>query len=170
MRIVLRRLQKSALITDVAVRFLSSHVAHSRYPFSFQAAEHTLHRRIVSTVPTTVHALAHAITPEPLTELAASILRALIRVKQKPLRPATLFVSHVHRPDDQIRIRLVRQRPAHHSARAKIHNDRQIMPSTLNPDVGGVATPDLIRRRHIKLSIQDVRNVRPLNRRLFVGM
>ena len=92
------------VIIDVAVRFLSSHVAHSRYPFSFQAAEHTFHRRIVPTVPTTAHALAHAITPEPLTKLAAAILRALIRVKQKPLRPATLFVSHVQRLDDQIRI------------------------------------------------------------------
>lgn len=70
----------------------------------------------------------------------------------------------------KIRIRLVRQRPAHHSARVKIHNDSQVMPFPLSPDVGDVATPDLIRRRHIKLSIQDVRNVRPLNRRLFVGM
>lgn len=48
--------------------------------------------------------------------------------------------------------------------------ERQVMSFPLSPDVGDVATPDLIRRRHIKLSIQDVRNVRPLNRRLFVGM
>lgn len=44
------------------------------------------------------------------------------------------------------------------------------MPPPLSPDVGDVATPDLIRCRHIKLSIQDIRNVRLLNRRSFVGM
>lgn len=142
------------VMTDVAVRFLSCHVAHGRYPFSFQAAKHTLHRRVIPAVSTTAHALAHAVTPESLAKLATAILRALIRAKQKPLRLATLLVSHVQRLDDQIRIRLVRQRPAHHSAHVKIHNHSQVMPFPLCPDVGDVATPNLIRLRHIKLSIQ----------------
>jgi hypothetical protein len=34
------------VMTDVSVRFLSLHVAHGRYPFSFQAAKHALHRRV----------------------------------------------------------------------------------------------------------------------------
>lgn len=43
------------------------------------------------------------------------------------------------------------------------------MPFPLSPDVGDIATPGMIRRRHIKLSIQNFRNFRPLNRRLFLS-
>ena len=44
------------------------------------------------------------------------------------------------------------------------------MPLPLGADEDDVAAPDLIWRRHTKLSIQDVWNVRPLNRRLLEGM
>jgi len=46
---------------DVSVRFVSRHVAHTRYPFSFQTAKHALYWRIIPTVSTTTHALAHAV-------------------------------------------------------------------------------------------------------------
>lgn len=108
------------VVTDVSVRFLFRHVAHGRYPFSFQAAKHALHRRIIPTVSTTAHALAQAVKYEPLAKLAAAILQALIRVKQQSLGPATLFISHAQRLDHQLGIWLVRQRPAHNSARVEI--------------------------------------------------
>lgn len=157
-------------MTDVSVRFLSPHVAHGRYPFSFQTAKHALHRRVIPTVSTTAHALEHAVTPQPLAKLTTAVLRALIRVKQQSLRPATLLVSHVQSFDHQVRVRFARQRPAHNSARVEIEHDSQVMPFPLSPDVGDIATPDMVGCRHFKLSIQDVRNIWSLNRRLFVGM
>ena len=60
------------VMADASVRFLGRHVARGRYPFSFQAAKHALHRRIIPAVSTTAHALAHAVTPEPLTKLTAA--------------------------------------------------------------------------------------------------
>jgi len=55
------------------------------------------------------------------------------------------------------------------SARVEIQNNSQVMPFPLSPDVGDIATPGLIGCGHFKLSIQDIRNVRSLDRRLFVG-
>ena len=41
-------------MADIALGFLSSSVAHGRYPFSFQAAEHALHRRVDAPMSTDV--------------------------------------------------------------------------------------------------------------------
>lgn len=90
---------------DIPPSFMDSYIAYGRYPLCFQAPEHTLHRGIVPTVSTTTHALAHAVTPEPLTKLPATILRSLIRVKQKIFRLAALLVSHIQRLDHQFCIR-----------------------------------------------------------------
>jgi len=46
----------------------------------------------------------------------------------------------------------------------------QIVPATLSPGIGDVAALDLIRRRHCEFPIQHVRDVRPLHRRLLVGV
>jgi hypothetical protein len=61
--------------------FLSRSVARGRYPFCFQAAEHALHRRVVPAISPPAHALAHAITPQPLAKESACILRSLVRVE-----------------------------------------------------------------------------------------
>lgn len=95
-------------MTDVSLSLLGRHVAHSRYPLSFHAPEHTLHRRIIPAVATTIHALAYAISPKPLAKLSAAALGALILVKQQALRLAALFVGHIQRLDHQISIRLAR--------------------------------------------------------------
>jgi hypothetical protein len=48
------------LMTDIAVRLLSFHVAHRQYPFIFRAAKHTLYRRVMPAISTMGFALAHA--------------------------------------------------------------------------------------------------------------
>jgi hypothetical protein len=52
----------------IALSFLSGFVAKTRYPFSFQAAEHALHWRIIPAIPPATHALAYPITPQPLAK------------------------------------------------------------------------------------------------------
>lgn len=65
----------------------------------------TRQRRIIPAVSSTTHALAHAVTPEPLATLATAVLRALVGMEPQPLRPATLLASHVQRLDQQVRVR-----------------------------------------------------------------
>ena len=107
-------------MTDIPLSLLDRRVAHGRYPLGFQAPEHPLHRRIIPTISSPAHALTHAISPKALTKTPASILRALVGVEQQTLRLPSLLVSHVQGLDDQVRIRLSRQRPAHNTAGKKI--------------------------------------------------
>jgi hypothetical protein len=81
-----------------------------------------------------------------------------------------LFVSHIQRLDNQIGVRLFRQRPAHYPARAKIQHDRQIVPFPLGPNVGDVAAPHLVGCRNIELAVQGIRDIESFYRRSFVGM
>ncbi|RMU96004.1 hypothetical protein ALP20_200025 [Pseudomonas coronafaciens pv. coronafaciens] len=92
-------------MTNIPLCLLGRHVAHGGYPLGFQAAEYTLHRRVVVAITSATHALAHAISPKPLAKLSATVLGALVRMKQQALRLAALLISHVQRLDHQVRIR-----------------------------------------------------------------
>ncbi|SFO82643.1 hypothetical protein SAMN03159304_05215 [Pseudomonas sp. NFACC24-1] len=116
------------IMTEIPLSLLGRHVAHGRYPLSFQTAEYTLHRRVVVAITSATHALAYAVSPKPLAKLSAPILGAQIEVKQQALRLAALLISDVQRLDHQVRIRLVRKRPTHNPTRIKIHNHCQVMP------------------------------------------
>ena len=91
-------------------------------------------------------------------------------MKQQPLRSASLLVGHFQRPHDQIGVRARRESPTDNSPREQVEHDRQIMPTALCSDIRDVAAPDLIRRINLKLTVEMVRNVDPLNRRLLVRM
>jgi len=54
------------IMADVSLHFLG--------PFSFKTSEHSFHRSVVPAVSTTTHALAHAVTPEPLAKLSVAML------------------------------------------------------------------------------------------------
>ena len=94
------------VVTDISMRFCQSHVSGARYPLAFQAAKQPLHWCVVPAVSTSAHALLHPIAPQPLPVQAATVLTTLIRVKHYMLRPSTLFISHIKRPDDKLSIRL----------------------------------------------------------------
>lgn len=64
-------------MTDIPLSLLGCHVAHGRYPLSFQTAEYSLHRRVVVAIISVTHALAYAISPKALAKLSAPILGAL---------------------------------------------------------------------------------------------
>ena len=70
------------VLADISLSLLAGHVPSGRYPLCFQAAKYPFHRRIIPAVSSATHALAHAVTPQPLAKVAAAILRSLIRVKQ----------------------------------------------------------------------------------------
>ena len=70
------------VLADISLSLLGSYVASGRYPLCFQAAKYPFHRRIIPAVSSATHALAHAVTPQPLAKVAAALLRPLIRVKQ----------------------------------------------------------------------------------------
>lgn len=102
------------------------------------------------------------------TEKAAGILAALIGMKQHLLRFAPLSVGHIQRLNDQLRIWLDGNRPADHSPCMQIQHRRQVMPTSLRPDVGDVATPHLVGSFGAELKVQPVRDIWPLNRSLLV--
>lgn len=146
------------------------HVTHRRHPLRFQAAKQPLHGGVVVAVSPPAHALRHPIAPEPLTETTAAILATLVAVKQDTLRSATHLVSPVERLDDQVGIGLGRHRPAHHSTAVQVQDDGQVAPSTLRPDIGDIATPDPVWRGNGELLVEDIGNIRALNRGLLVRM
>ena len=61
------------VLADVSLSLLAVHVASGRYPLCFQAAKYPFHRRIPA-VSSATHAMAHAVTPQPLAKVAAAIL------------------------------------------------------------------------------------------------
>src|SRR3989344_6696114 len=103
------------VMTDVPLGLLSCQVTGRWNLLRFQTAEQSLHRRVIPAVAPAAHALFHPISPQPLPKQAASVLAALIGMKQYLLRFATLFVGHVQRLDHQLSIRLGRNRPADYS-------------------------------------------------------
>ncbi len=68
-------------MADIALCFLRSSIAHGRYPFCFQAAKYALHWCVIPAVSSSTHALAHAVSPQPLAKESACILRSLVRVE-----------------------------------------------------------------------------------------
>src|SRR3569833_1460862 len=94
------------IMADIPMCLLSAGITETRNPFSFEAAKQPHHRRNVPAIAASAHALLHAITPMLLTEGAAEILDALIRMKQDTRWAASLFVGEVERFGDQSRIRL----------------------------------------------------------------
>src|SRR5690606_6478393 len=90
-------------------------IAHRRYPLGFQASEQALHRRVVPAVTSAAHALHHAVTPEPLPEPAACILRALVGMEHNLLRTSSLLPGMIQGLNNQFRIRGVSHRPTTHA-------------------------------------------------------
>src|SRR5690554_4316169 len=66
-------------------------IAHRRHPLCFQTPEQALHWRVVPAIASATHALHHAVAPKPLPELAADILRPLIRMEHELLRTSSLL-------------------------------------------------------------------------------
>ena len=95
----------------------------------------------------------HAIAPEPLPELAAGILRPLVRMKHHPMRASTLLPGMLQSLYHQVRVSVVWHRPADHAAGAQVQYHSQITPALPGLDVGDITAPDLIRLLHIKLPV-----------------
>ncbi|SSI75528.1 Protein of uncharacterised function (DUF2699) [Acinetobacter baumannii] len=91
-------------------------------------------------------------------------------MEQHLLWLAALFVGHVQGLDHQFGIRLGRERPADHPPGMQIQHRGQVVPTALRPDVGDVATPHLIGMLGREFAVQPIRDIRPLNRGLFVGV
>ncbi|MCY1242143.1 hypothetical protein D9M72_550860 [compost metagenome] len=91
-------------------------------------------------------------------------------MKQHLLWLAALFVGHVQGLDHQFGIWLGRERPADRTSRMQIQHGGQVMPAALRPDIGDVATPDLIGMLGRELAVQPVRDVRAFNRGLLVSV
>src|SRR3569832_2384613 len=94
------------IMADIPMCLLNTRKTKTQKPNQKETAKQPLHRRIVPAIAASAHALLHAITPMLLTEGAAEILDALIRMKQDTRWSASLFVGEVERFGDQSRIRL----------------------------------------------------------------
>ncbi len=91
-------------------------------------------------------------------------------MKQHLLWLAALFVGHVQCLDHQVSTWLGRERPADHPPCVQIQHLGQVMPATLRPDIGDVATPHLVGALDSELAVQPVRDIRALYRGLLVGV
>jgi transposase InsO family protein len=60
------------VLANVSLSLVAGHVASGWHPLCFQAAKNPLHRRIIPAVSSAAHTLTHAITPQPLSKVAAA--------------------------------------------------------------------------------------------------
>lgn len=71
------------IIHDGPLRRVKARISGLQYIFRFQIPEKALCRGVIPTVPSTAEALLDLISLEQLTECQASVLAALIRMKQE---------------------------------------------------------------------------------------
>jgi hypothetical protein len=146
------------------MRFRRRRVARARHPLRFQAAKQAFHRGIISTVSAPTHALLNPVTPQPLPELPAGVLPTLVGMEHQPRWSPALLKGHIQCLHHQVGIGPRRECPTDDPACEQIQYRRQIMPTSLRPQIGDVATPDLVLRRHIELPIKVIRDINSFDR------
>ena len=133
------------IVADILPSCSQTLIAHRRHPLCFQTPEQALHWRVVPAIASATHALHHAVAPKPLPELAADILRPLIRMEHELLRTSSLLPGMIQGLNNQVRICRIRHRPADHATGTQVQHRSQIAPALASPDIGNVTTPNLIR-------------------------
>src|SRR5690606_10724909 len=141
-----------------------------RYPFGFQTPEETLCRGVIPAIPSATETLLHLIAPEQLAESQAGVLAPLIRMKQDVRWFSARFVGNGQGFLDQFRIRRQGQCPAHGFTGKQIDDHRQIGPAHPCPDIGNIASPNLIGLLYIELPIEKIRDVQVRLVRLLIGV
>ena len=105
-----------------------------------------------------------------LLEVAAGVLAAAVRMKDQPGRGSSTEPGHAQGVDDQLPGHALAHREANHLTAEQVDDDREIDPSFLCPEIGDVASPDMIRRLDAKLALQQVwrdrKAMRTIGRRL----
>lgn len=83
-------------------------------------------------------------------------MAAAIRVEDAVWRRIAEAHRHIQRPDRQILLHPVADRPAHHAAAVQVKDDGQVEPPLRHPDIADVAYPFPVRRIGGKIPIQNV--------------
>lgn len=92
------------------------------------------------------------------------ILAALIGVRQNSDGLAALQKRHIQRVDCQLGMHRWLQGLVHLAAYILTQHYRHILPASFGPEVGDLSTPDLIRPRGLKVTLEMIRDVQPFNR------
>ena len=86
-----------------------------------------------------------------------AILAAAIRMEKAAWRRIAEAHCHIERPDCQILLHSVTDRPAHNAAAMQIEDDGEVEPALRRPDIGDIASPLLVGRSSNKITVQPVR-------------
>lgn len=107
--------------------------------FIFQRRKERLCDGVVVAVAGTAAREAHMVAPGPLSELAAGVLRPLVRVEYGVLCHVPARTRALEGADDDIGGHALGQRPAHEHAGVQVDHRRQVEPALAGAQVGDVA-------------------------------
>ena len=107
--------------------------------FIFQRRKERLCDGVVVAVAGTAAREAHMVAPGPLSELAAGVLRPLVRAEYGVLCHVPARTRALEGADDDIGGHALGQRPAHEHAGVQVDHRRQVEPALAGAQVGDVA-------------------------------
>jgi hypothetical protein len=145
------------VVGHIGDRQLSALVDLFLDPLFLQAAEEGLGDGIVPAVALSAHTRLEAIRATESAPRVAAVLGALIGVNQRTARSAAPH-RHQHRIEHELAVNRGAGSPPYDHAREQIHDDGQVEPALLRPDVGDVGDPGLVGPRRRESSLQEIRD------------
>ena len=124
---------------------------------NFEGGKPAFGHSIVETVAFTAHTGTNPVGFEQSLKVVGGVLRTAVRVMDETGWRPTLLESHLHGIDDQLTAHVLTHRPANHTAREQVNDDRQVEPPLPSCDVGDVAAPDAIGCADLEVLLEQVR-------------
>ena len=124
---------------------------------SLQGLEEGLDGGVIVAVSLATHRYLEAVPAQDLLIVVRTILAAAVGMLDATLGRPPQGDRHVQRPDRQIFLQPVADRPADHAPGMQIENDGQINPAFPGPDVADVARPFFVWMICMEIPTQKVR-------------
>jgi len=127
-------------------------------PLHLQRAEQRFAAGVIPTVAATAHRRGDAVVFEQIPEVFTGVLAAAVAMKNQPrlLAGMTFEPRHAQRVDDDIAGHVLAHRPTHDLTAEQVDHHGQEQPALVGSDVGDVTHPDLVRRGHRELAVEQV--------------
>src|SRR5690606_471617 len=152
----LRVVEHLDVIEDIGPGLLPGGIDAAPDSLSFEQLEEALGHGVVVAVTAPTHAGLEFVGLQEVTPVVAAELTALVAVDDDLILGAPAPDGGQQGVEHQIAVDATAHGPTHHGAGEEIQHHGQIQPSLVRADVGAVGDPRLIRRRHIKLLLQEI--------------
>src|SRR5690606_33822818 len=125
--------------------------------------EERLDGRVIVAVAFAAHRWSQAISLQLLLIIISAVLTATIGVEDTAFGGLAQIYCHLQRPDRQVLLHPVANRPAYNPAAVQIENDSEVEPPLCCPHIADIACPFAVRRVSCKVAVQQVRrNAKPV--------